>query len=40
MCFFREIEKGKDLEYVVIEVWLEDGHLVIMNFYEFQSQRL
>lgn len=29
----REIEKGKELEYVVVEVWLGDGRMVIVNFY-------
>lgn len=30
---YREIDKGKDLEFVVVEVWLEDGRMVIVNFY-------
>lgn len=36
---YREIEKGKDLEYVVVEVWLGDESLVVVNFYN-PCQRL
>lgn len=29
----REISKGKVLEYIIIEIWTNEGELVIINFY-------
>lgn len=31
--FSREMEKGRDIEYVVVEVWLGEESLVVVNFY-------
>ena len=30
---YREIAKGKELEYIVVEVWMKDCSIIIINFY-------
>lgn len=30
---FREVKKGGDLEYIVIEIWTNSGSMGIINFY-------
>lgn len=30
---YREVKKGDDLEYINVEVWLNEGNITIMNIY-------
>ena len=34
---YRVLEKGKDCEMIVIEVWTKDGVVKIVNFYNQQE---
>lgn len=30
---YREVKRGEELEYVIVEVWLREGNMNIINFY-------
>jgi len=30
---YKEIKKGEELEYVTVEVWVKEGNIKIINFY-------